>query len=157
MGGLVYVLGPCGSLQQLSCEAGSFSCHHNLHRFLQPEVLRLYFPSLKSWVVQCVSLPSCSSWFIHMQMWDCPVCQSLPCHMSSPPWLLISTPTASLNECFFFNSLVVRLPCSMIFWQFWLFFVYKFVVVLLLVVGGGKVTYISILAGNDEMIIIATL
>ena len=45
----------------------------------------------------------------------------------------------------------------MIFWQFWLFFVYKFVVVLLLVVGGGKVTYISILAGNDEMIIIATL
>ena len=123
MGGLVYVLGPCGSLQQLSCEAGSFSCHHNLHRFLQPEVLRLYFPSLKSWVVQCVSLPSCSSWFIHMQMWDCPVCQSLPCHMSSPPWLLISTPTASLNECYFFNCLVVRLAYSSIFWQFcFLFF-----------------------------------
>ena len=44
-----------------------------------------------------------------------------------------------LDECFFFNSLVVRLPHSSIFWQFWLFFVFKFVVVLLLVVWGGKV------------------
>ena len=31
--------------QLLLCfqEIGSFSCHHNPHRFLQPEVLRLYF------------------------------------------------------------------------------------------------------------------
>ena len=40
---------------------------------------------------------------------------------------------------FFFNSLVVRLTYSSTFWQFWLFFVFKFVVVLLLVVWGGKV------------------
>ena len=39
-----------------------------------------------------------------------------------------------LNECFFFNSLVVGLPYSSTFCQFWLFFVFKFVVVLLLVV-----------------------
>ena len=39
---------------------------------------------------------------------------------------------------FFFNSLVVGLPYNLIFWQFWLFFVFKFVVVLLLVVEGGK-------------------
>ena len=44
-----------------------------------------------------------------------------------------------LDECFFFNSLVVRLSYSLIFCQFWLFFVFKFVVVLLLVVGGGTV------------------
>ena len=30
-----------------------------------------------------------------------------------------------LDECFFFISLVVRLPCSSIFRQFWLFFVFK--------------------------------
>ena len=34
---------------------------------------------------------------------------------------------------------VVGLPYSSIFWQFWLFFVFKFVVVLLFVVQGGTV------------------
>ena len=29
---------------------------------------------------------------------------------SSPPWLPVSTPPTGLDECFFFNSLVVRLP-----------------------------------------------
>ena len=48
--------------------------------------------------------------------------------------LPISTPPTGLGECFFFNSLVVGLPYSLIFCQFWLFFVFKFVVVLLLVV-----------------------
>ena len=40
---------------------------------------------------------------------------------------------------FLLYSLVVRLPCSLIFWQFWLFIVLKFVVALLLVVQGGQV------------------
>ena len=39
--------------------------------------------------------------------------------------LPISTPPTGLDECFFFNSLVVRLPYSLIFCQFWLFFVFK--------------------------------
>ena len=47
-------------------------------------------------------------------------------------WLPMSTPPTSLNECFF-NSSVVRVPCSMTFWLFW-FFVFKLVVILLLVV-----------------------
>ena len=59
----------------------------------------------------------------------CPFHPSCP----SPP------PPTSLDECFFFNSLVVRLPYSSIFWQFWLIFVFEFVVVLFLVVGRGKV------------------
>ena len=42
------------------------------------------------------------------------------------------------SSIFFFNSLVVGLPYSLVFWQFWLFVVFKFVV-LLLVVRGGKV------------------
>ena len=49
-----------------------------------------------------------------------------------------STPPTSLSDCFFFNSLVVGLPYSSICWHFWLFFVFKFVVILLLVVRGGK-------------------
>ena len=38
-----------------------------------------------------------------------PVLQLLPCPESSPSWLPISTPPTSLDECFFFNSLVVGL------------------------------------------------
>ena len=65
--------------------------------------------------------------------------QVLPCHKSALPWLPVSTAPTSLDDCFFFNSLVVGLPYSLIFWQFWLFFVFKFVVVFLLVVWGSKV------------------
>ena len=35
---------PVGLSNKLSCEAGSFSSHCNSHRFLQPQVLRHYFP-----------------------------------------------------------------------------------------------------------------
>ena len=51
-----------------------------------------------------------------------------PCGMSSLSWLPISAPPTNLDECFFFNSLVVRLLDSSIFWQFWLGFVFKLVV-----------------------------
>ena len=143
MGRYVYILGPWEdpeSSNELSCEARSFSHHLNPHKVLQSEVLRPYFPSLEPWVARSVSLPSCSSWFIHMQMWDHLVLQLLPCCSSSPPWLLIST-----------NSLPVRMNVSSLtpwlsdfhtvrFCQFWLFvFFFKFVVVLLLVVWGDKV------------------
>ena len=43
----------------------------------------------------------------------------------SPPWLPLSAPPTGLDECFFFISLVFGLPCSSIFCQFWLFFVFK--------------------------------
>ena len=57
------------------------------------------------------------------------------CCESSTPGLPVSAPPTCLYE-YFFNSLVVRLPYNLIFWQFWLFFVFKFVVVLLFVWGG---------------------
>ena len=53
--------------------------------------------------------------------------------------LPVSAPPTGLDECVFFISLVVRVPYSSIFCQFWLFFVVKFVVVLLLVVQGDTV------------------
>ena len=42
-----------------------------------------------------------------------------------PTQLPIFTPSTILDECVFFNSLVVRLSYSSIFCQFWLFFVFK--------------------------------
>ena len=36
------------------------------------------------------------------------------------------------------NSLVVRVPFNLIFWQFWWFTVFKLVVILVLVVQGSK-------------------
>ena len=42
-----------------------------------------------------------------------------------PPWLPVSAPPTGLDECFFFISLVVGLPYSLIFCQFWLFFVFR--------------------------------
>ena len=138
-GWFVYILGPSSLFNELPSEARSFSCHLNPHRFFQSEVLRLYFPTWEPWVVCSVLLLSCSSWFIHTQMWDCFVHQLLPFCEFSPPWLCITAPLSSLDECFLFNSLVVGLPYSSIFWQFWLFFACKVVVVFLLFVQGSKV------------------
>ena len=63
--------------------------------------------------------------------------QPLPCRKSSPMGLPVPALPTGLDECFFFIFLVVRLLYSSIFRQFWLLFVFKFVVVLLLVVQGG--------------------
>ena len=51
--------------------------------------------------------------------------QSLGPASSCPPRLPISAPPTGLDECFFFISLVVGLPCGSIFCQFWLFFYFK--------------------------------
>ena len=99
--------------------------------------LRLYFcPG----TLGCgsVSLPSCSSQLICTRTWDP---WSASCHLvvsSLHPAASLCPPTG-LDKCFFFNSLVVRLPYSLMFCQFWLFLVFKFVVVLLWVVRGGTV------------------
>ena len=59
-----------------------------------------------------------------------PIPQPLPLHatphlLASPP-ISVSTPPTHLDECGFFKSLVVRLPHSSIFWQFWTLFVLRF-------------------------------
>ena len=48
--------------------------------------------------------------------------QQPPWQVPSPPQLSVSAPATSLDECFFFNSFIIRLPYSLIFRQFWLFF-----------------------------------
>ena len=126
MGGFVYVLG-VGLSNELACEAGSFSRCHSPHRFLQPEALRLPFPVLKPWIARSHWLPSRSSQLSARKCGATPVLQCPPCFESSLLRLPVSAPLCSLDECFFCNSLVVRLPYSLIFWQFWLIFVLKFV------------------------------
>ena len=87
--------------------------------------LRLYFPVLAPWIVCVTGSASCSL--------ACPAPQSttslglsatvLPQVLSTR--LPVSTPPTGLDECFFFISLVVGLPYSSIFCQFWLLFVFK--------------------------------
>ena len=117
---------------ELSCEAGSFSHHLNPHKFFQSEVLRLYFSMLEPWVAwsacspvvppslstrKCGTAPFAS---FHLTLCTShhPVCPSplvAAFQESSAPQLPICTPPTCLDECFFFNSLVVRLPYSLIF------------------------------------------
>ena len=118
---------------KLYCKGGSFSHHCNPHRFLQPVVLRLYFPTLEPWVAVCLTPNLLLLVYPHTNV-GMPGPPAPRFCMSSPPWLPISAPPTSLDECLFFNSLVVRLPYSLISWQFWLFFIFKFVVFLLWVV-----------------------
>ena len=162
--GLCTFQDPVGLSNELSCESGSFSCcclnPHVFNKTFSIRGLRLYFPVPELQVAQSLLLPNYSSWSMCSRMWDCPVhnllprhfYQLLPCppatvllapvlqpppyHKSSLPQLPISTPPTSLDECFFFNSLVVRIPHSLIFCLFWLVFVFKFVVLLLVVWGG---------------------
>ena len=134
-----------GLSNELYCEAGSFSRQHNPHRFFQSGVLRLYFPTLEPWVAWSVLLPSFPpGLFAH----KCGITCSVSCHLALSASQCLATGLLCLAAhlcpsyqfgCFFFNSLVVRLPYSSIFCQFWLFLIFKFVVVLLLVVRGGTV------------------
>ena len=52
-----------------------------------------------------------------------------PCPLSQ---LCVSTPPIHLDE-YGFKSLVVTLPYSLVFWQFWVFFVLRLVVIILVV------------------------
>ena len=95
-----------GLSSELSSEAGSFSYRRNPYKFLSPEVLRLYFPSPEPWVAQYVLLPSCSSRFICVRMWDClvlqlpPGCKSPPPGCPSPPLLPVWVSVSSLTPSF---------------------------------------------------------
>ena len=79
-GWFVYILGPCGSLQQTLLWVWECLLPMPQH----PPVfsirgLRVYFPMQEPWVVWSVLLPSSSSRFICMRTWDCPLHQLL-CH-----------------------------------------------------------------------------
>ena len=76
----------------------------------------------------------------------CPVSPTL--RESSPPWLPVSAPPTSLDECFFFISLVVRLPCSSVFCQFWLFFVFKLLLAFFWLCENAQCVYLHLHLGR---------
>ena len=69
------------------------------------------------------------------------------CCKSSLPWLPISAPPTGLDECFFFISLVVGLPYSSIFSQFWLFFVFKLLLSFFWLCKGAQCAYLRLHLG----------
>ena len=139
VGGFVYILGPCRSLQWTVLWSWEFSLSGSTPTDVFSQrfwgFISLHWnPGLRGLSHSSVVPPGLSArecgtgWSASRRLAMhplCPGCLSLP--------LL-----TSLNECFF-NSFVVGLPYSLIFWQFWLFFVFKFLVILLLVVCGGQV------------------
>ena len=106
-------------------------------------------------------LPATTLWGLLAAAWPVPfhnplprwVCHSPPCRKSSPPGLPVPALPTGLDECFFFIFLVVRLPYSSIFCQFWLFFLFLNCCCLYF---GCEIrhivsTYVSILAGTSSM------
>ena len=139
-----------GPSNGLSCETGSFSHHCNPLRFLQPEVLRLYLPALEPWVAGSVLLPSCFSQFFQKQMWDHPVCQPLPCRMSFPPRLPISSSPTSLDEGFFFNSLVGQTSIQFNYLAVWLFLFLNWLLSFFLLCKEVKHIYLHLQLGQKS-------
>ena len=78
------------SLEALFSHAGTLGCVV----YLSPQLFLLVYPHTN----------------VHS-----PGAPAMPCHESSLPRLRISAPSTCLDECFFFNSLDVRLPYRLIF------------------------------------------
>ena len=131
--GFVYVLGPCGSLQQtLLWGWESLLLPPQPSQVFSIRGLRLYFPELEPWVAPSVT--QSTSCCLAGQLQLCPPSSTIRglagSASSALPWVLstqlpVSAPPTHLDECFFFISLVVGLPYSLIFCQFWLLFVFK--------------------------------
>ena len=116
VGGLVYVLGLRGSLQWTLLWGWEFLLPPHTLQVLQSEVLTVFphtgiFPTLELWVTWSVLLPSYSSQFIHMQMWDCPVCQPLP-------WLVCQQPPCPPRSFIQCLAMIPLLPSYRSGWMF---------------------------------------
>ena len=117
----------------LSCEAGSFSplLPQPLQVF-SVSGLRLYFPTLELWVAWSVtwSTSCCLAGQLQLCLPHSTIRHldgSASCSLAVSPLhpAACLRPPTGLGGCVFFNSLVVGLPYSSIFYQFWLFFVFK--------------------------------
>ena len=104
--GFCMCLNPLGLSKELSCE--SFSHHHIPHQFITARGFESFVSHAETLGFP-VCFPLCSSWFICLQMWNCP-CGSPPCCVLSAQAACLCLST-SLDDCFF-NSLVVGFPCK---------------------------------------------
>ena len=143
--GFVYILGPCWSIQGTLLWGWEFLLPPQAPQVFSVRGFEALFPHAGTLgCVVCLASQLILPVYLHANVGlPVPPAATSPTSSSSHNLQVLCTPPASLDECFFFNSLVVRLPYSWIFCQFWLFFVFKFVV-LLLVVQGGKVYLLTL-------------
>ena len=173
MGGFLYILGPCGSLQWTVLWGWEFlqlPPHPNV--CFQSEALRLYFPILVPWVAWSILLPMWSPPnYLHVNMgpssaqaaasWGPPTA-ALPapflqwqlCPESSPPGCP-PPPLPPISNNVSSLTLVVRLPYSLIFCQFSCFVCVKFVIVFFFgcLRRNSVSTCVSNLDGSDGFIL----
>ena len=104
-------------------------------------------------------LPATTLWGMLAAAWPAPFhnlppcrVRQLPCRECSQPPLPVSTPRTSLDECFFFISLVVRLPYSFIFCQFWLCFVFKLLLSFFCLCKEAQCVYLCLCLGRKSPI-----
>ena len=136
-----------GALNGLSWETSGFFHYPNPHWFLQPEVWDFIFPVLEPWAARCGlglgSLARYLSWFLYITLEGGTTLSAGHCRhhhtttmlhpLPSPCPGFPSPPLQSIWMNYdFFKSMVVGLPYSLIFWQFWVFFVLRLVVILLM-------------------------
>ena len=114
-----------GLSNELASEAGSFFCCCPNPMGVFNQQFEALFPCAGA-----LGCPVCSAPPLFLLVYLCANVgpQSLPATallrvLSTQ--LPISAPPADLGECFFFISVVVRLPYSSIFCQFWLFSIFK--------------------------------
>ena len=121
VGGWVYVLGTCRSFQWTPVSLGVSPATDIPTGFYGQRFWGFLFPcwnpglcdlSRSTVVPPSLSACKCGTTWPSSHHLAHPVLQGLPCCKSSLSWLPVSTPPTSLNECFFFNSLVVGLPYS---------------------------------------------
>ena len=119
VGGFAYILGPCVSLQWTLLWGWDFLLPPQPPHIFSVRGFEALFPHAVT--LGCVVFLAPQLFLLvypHTNVGPL-VNWLLSSHTSSPYWLPIFDPPASLDKCFFFNSLVVRLPYSLIFWQFW--------------------------------------
>ena len=153
--GLCMFWNPVGLSNELSCEARNFSCCRlNPHRCFQSVVwgfLSLHWKSgLHGLSPGPPAAPSSASYnFAHPTPQSATLlglpAATLPRVLSTR--LPISSPPTGQDECFFFNSLVVGLPYSSIFCQFWLFLVYKLLFSFFWLWGEAQCVYLHLHLG----------
>ena len=140
VGGLVYVVGPSNGL---SWEIGSFFHCRNPTDFMDRGYSQCWNPGLHSlsWGWNC-SFPSCSPQFLSTL--ECRTAHSasrLAMHPLHPSCLSSPLLPVWMNVSFWTHWLL-DFHTVQLFWQFWLIFVFRLVVILLMVVWGGE-AYLS--------------
>ena len=131
VGGLCTFWDPVGLSNELSCEAGSFSSTSTPTDVFSQRFEALFPCAGTLGCTVCLAPHLFLLVYLHADVEPPGLpAASLPALALQPAALLqvlsvrlpVSTPPTRLGECFFFNSLVVRLIYSSIFWQFWLVF-----------------------------------